>query len=1350
MEQKPLVIKVEESVVPNGQIGQWADLSGNIQKFTSEIKTEAINDGSDISAQVSGIPTAYARANLFMEALRAYGRSKDDNASHNLNTFYEQLSDEWRGFIACIALDYSRMAVERVYLAYSDGRSVIDTANIYETKGSFGNMLFHRRPLWCECPQDCDVEHRDVPFIDILKYDGKVVGATSPESLLFTACSYAVDKTEGRPWVDYRTHRFKNPLTDGALDKNRTLQLFAYVNYLIEGIDGGRTTGINGLAAYYSYLGERGISVAYDNVLTNLVEWRTQIQDYARSKGYKTEEASVPPIDLFRMPFALAFNFKDELYGLDGVLYNTADGDGVKFNPKDLLAPNTARVARVIVRKADKQRLSDLPVHLLAADVKGMPGSKAYFALPLSVLGLSVFGKNIGALVGDLEQSSRIPSRVTAVFDPVAETNNLEVTLHLSINSSNGEVTKEMRETYSCGGIIDGSELIVWPNFISRKWHRYFMYSELPHNVNLNGYPFQAVPFVGDELDGFRTVTRGDGTPAYLAENGHDVDYDYTSSDGKKRHVECSLHIVSGSAVTDNPYKYEIYESNHPFKGVRLSLPSGQESGFLIIKYGSARDSALPYNGLDIQDNSLRQTSLGVDFGSTNTSIAYYNPDTNQPEGLRFSNRRVPLLHVGADSDDDVANECQLLFFQSNGILSNSIKSTLTMHDSRRVRQERNETKELAKFEKEVKGGFPCFSRNLPVFSASRKDRFIKLKTSRIGEIVQVQNMKWDADERNIAYKKAYLRSLLLHVYAELFCKGLYPSRLKWSYPSSMRDSLLAKYNSIWSTLTAVNPLTDAFSASTSGMDDSMQLSVSQFAYKSGNMASASASAGKQATGGGLFGGGGNMFGGGSGLFGGGNNMFAAGQGSFGAGQGSFGGSSAESAQASSAAGQHQQSFDMSGNAFLAGGNGGGIGQQMGADDSSEVLEKDDDTKPVTFNPVNLLAGSSFESMTEASAVANFLSVNADDREALTVCFDIGGSTTDISAMCPLAVGEGSGLTMIKQNSIHFAAQLVSEATSDCANFQNVLLSTCQEYGLQIEGLNLGDSRYSPDNAPYYFEQMVDRLDASQLPFFYQKIGADCSKLMCVNLYVTGLIMYYAGLLVRKLIKQVRNSKECRWSEANGKRPKVSVNFAGKGARIMEWLGFATSHELSGQFYQAMFCKGLGVADGNGQLDVANYISNLEINFPKNNNDVKFEVSKGLAKPASNIMRPSNSKPIEVIGEEGFSIEDKNGNTVPLAADNSITPFMMKCLGDKFYGGSAAGPRFRDFLSLFYQVAQQYFGYDKRPEDIMQALDGMQVLRFIKNTPDYVQAASSDGKFDYVAPVLILEGLEFYEDFLLK
>ena len=109
------------------------------------------------------------------------------------------------------------------------------------------------------------------------------------------------------------------------------------------------------------------------------------------------------------------------------------------------------------------------------------------------------------------------------------------------------------------------------------------------------------------------------------------------------------------------------------------------------------------------------------------------------------------------------------------------------MHDSRRVRQERNETKELAKFEKEVKGGFPCFSRNLPVFSASRKDRFIKLKTSRIGEIVQVQNMKWDADERNIAYKKAYLRSLLLHVYAELFCsrtnhprRTAVPHHVKW------------------------------------------------------------------------------------------------------------------------------------------------------------------------------------------------------------------------------------------------------------------------------------------------------------------------------------------------------------------------------------------------------------------------------------------------------------------------------------------------------------------------------------------------------------------------------------------
>ena len=1307
--EKPLVIKVKPASIPNGTPGKWEDLSGNIEKFTADIETPAIDENSDISAQVSGIPTAYARANLFKSALQSYGKSKE-SVDLNLNAFYQMLSSEWRGFIACIALDYSRMKTERVDLVYSDGKDIKETSNIYEPKGTFGNMLFHRKPLWCLKDEDADEAHRGIPFIDIIKYDGKVVGATSPESLLFTSCAYKIENTENRAWVDYKTGKFKDPLESSDLDLTQTLQLYAYVDYLIEGLNNDGKSGINGLTAYYSYL-DYNLAPKYDNILSNLSAWRKEIEDYAAKKNFKLEAASVPPINLFNAPFDIAFNFKDELYGMDGVLYTTVQENGVLFNPKELLLPDTAKIARLIFKGPKKNDPSQFPIYVLAADKKNEPGEKAYFALPLSPLGIKAFGKNIGALVEPLTTRANVPSRLTAIYDPDSEKNNLEVTLHLVLNDGR---TKEMKATYTCGGEIDGRNLIMWPNFISKKWHRYFMYSELPHNVNLKDYPFQALPFVGDEQNDFEIINDNEGQPLYLAKDGHDVDFDFKDKDGKERHVETSLHLVSNNAIADNPYKYEIYECNHPFKGIKLNLPDGNDSGFLLIKYTTTTESpCIAQDKLGIQDNSLRGTTLGVDFGSTNTSIAYLDPLDQQAKGIQFTNRRISLLRAGEDNEDKVANEDHLFFFQSNPISSNAIKSTLTIHDSRRVTKDINETREISKFEKEVKGGFPCFSRNLPLANVEDNKRVIVLKTAECGEVNQIYNMKWDDDERNIAYKKAFLRSLLLQVYAELFCKDLFPQKLKWSYPSSMSASLLKNYNTIWSSLPAVNPLNDVNNHTQVAVDENYQLKVSTFGY---NLQTASSTSGTAASVGG-----GNMFMSGNK---GGGNMFMSGNAGL----------------------QSQQTFTAN-NSFM--GNNGSTSLE-GKEKKNVVFEKDDDTKQFSFNPVKMVDEMADKmadenvilSMTEASAVANFLNVDANDRDALTICFDIGGSTTDISALCQLQTSEGNRLTMIKQNSIHFAAQLVGEATQYCKNFQRVLLSTCEEFGLRIQGLNLGENRYSKSTASYYFEQMVDRLTPEQLPYFYKKIGSDCSGLMCADIYVTGLITYYAGLLARKLIKQVRNSTECRWS--GEKRPHVLITFAGKGARIMEWLSTATNDDLANQFYQAMFLKGLG------ESDYGAFISGLNIAFPKTiTNDVKFEVSKGLAMESTTLMRPFDCAPIEVIGEEGFTIEDANGNNILLDADNSITPEMMASLGDKFYGNSAAGPRFQDFLNLYYQVTQQFFGMKLNPSAVGNALQNMGLLSYIRDTPEYLHAKRA-GEFDFVSPILILEGSKFYKDFLLK
>lgn len=52
--------------------------------------------------------------------------------------------------------------------------------------------------------------------------------------------------------------------------------------------------------------------------------------------------------------------------------------------------------------------------------------------------------------------------------------------------------------------------------------------------------------------------------------------------------------------------------------------------------------------------------------------------------------------------------------------------------------------------------------------------------------------------------------------------------------------------------------------------------------------------------------------------------------------------------------------------------------------------------------------------MTEACAVANFLSYNINSTNELTFCFDVGGSTTDISVICK----DNEASKMLKQNSI--------------------------------------------------------------------------------------------------------------------------------------------------------------------------------------------------------------------------------------------------------------------------------------------------------------------------------------------
>ncbi len=1263
---KSLVIRVNASSEPAGIEYNWDSLTSRMPTFTKEIVTPALSVDQDgksevnIGAIVSGMPTVFARANMFVNALNAI-TDKTEKVDGLLG-FYKSLVDEWRGIISCIALNYSEIKVKRVYLVYSDGLKIDKTENIYEPKGAFGNVLFERAPLWSDQTKSGNVDNP--PFIDVITYKGQVVGGTSPESFFFTSVSYSLKDND--VYVNLKSRTFTDPL-ESDIQPEQLNFLYGYVKFILNKIETFRKQ-FNNL--------DDILQPKYGNIIGNLQDWLKEMEVKANQKGFKIIER-LPELSCFEKPYSTIFNHSTELYGSEGMISSDATMEGaIPFDPKNLLLPEGSDIAQIdfgAEGAKNKDFLKTRAIYLLQAETKGEKGLYSYFALPLTPLALDVFGKTIGALTG--VEDSNVKSRISAEYDPNKD--ELEVTLNLFTVASDSPIPKTQK--YSVGKELKNQDILLWPNFISKKWGRYFMYSELPHNDE----KYRATPFVGDMEDPyFRIVTDDNKVPVYLSENGK---IKPISDASLKEKIKAKLHIVSDNRVSDNKYKYEIYESNLPFKGIKFSYGS-RDCGFAIIRYSTNQDAIIKNK---LQDNNdLSDANLGIDFGSTNTSVAYYSKKHESVSpSIVFKNRRVSLLSNDAKNNDErPAIEDEVFFFQNDEIKSNAIKSILTIHDFKRLVKDSESQSAESLAEQFVKGGFPCFEKNLPVEDAS--DSRIYLNYSNAGRVEIVQNMKWSTQQIENSYKTAYLSSLLLHVYAQLFDEGHKPVSLKWSYPSAMSNNLIRQYIQIWTKLGDVNPLNDSTKLNIYNPVTSMSI----------------------------------------------------------AGGSTWGAATNENTG--------EWGTPVSTPAASGWGNDT-VASQTNNPSQNSLKEIKTDSGPIDFN-FKLLG--SEESLTESCAVANYIANSghvSTDMRYLTICFDVGGSTTDIMALCNMMGPQGIGLAMVKQNSIRFAAQRVAQATKHSPNFKAVMVEMCERKKITIQGLNRGDNKFNSNTAPYYFEQLVDRLDDADFNSFYQLLAGKCPELMCVNLYVTGLIMFYAGQLAAKLRTEVINSPSKLPGMENWK-PIVNIIFAGKGARIFDWLK-ANNPQNSKEYYDTLFIKGFGGMSAAQQL--LGGPPNINPTNADGSNDIKYEVSKGLAQTTQKLFVPQNNTAIELLGEDNFIVLSPTGVQKQIKSEDSITPEMMESIGSYFLSSPPQGgfpcPKFMEFADVYFKIATGMFGLSLTQQDFMQGFNNMNIGSYIKQLPEYKQAQESKQKgdsqvFDFVAPIIILEGMKFLEDVIYK
>lgn len=1267
MANKALVIDVKERSRLNGVLEKW-EIIGNMQGFTRDIETPKLDESADKSAIVSGIPTVFARANMFSLALSYSGDSMSNAASAGMIEYYNDLVDEWLGLITCIALDSGKLQIKRIELDYSDGKGLAETGNIYEAKGAFGNLLFERKPLWCEQTRDNGIKK---PFINVIKYNNQVVGGTSPECLLFTAPSYSIT-----PDPRYAPEgKFRDPVKHGNVGGKDWLALYAYVKNLIDNLTGDFT-------AYYQNL-EEALRPGYGLIARRLQMWLEEIR---REIEDDVEKAAANPVTGFTSPFSIIFNYSDEMYGSNGSINSRYVAGYTAFKAEDLLLPRNSEIARIMLAPQAVENYSQLPIQLLEARVKGGDvRDRAYFALPLSVVGLKIFGSSVSALVGQ-QNNDVILSKMTAEFDPSAKDNNL--TVYLTLNTEDGK-SKNIVTVYTVRNdrIIEKVDVLLWPNFISGQWNKYFMYSELPHGVTSIG--FNAVPFVGEQRDGkFLPISDTEGNPVYLTEEDREL---------RRYGIDAKLLVTSDHRVAENPYKYEIYQSNKPFSGLKLISgidKDGKEksSGFLLIRYAQGNDgSQLPKNLMETNVNfKSKGVRLGFDFGSTNSSVAYSDPnddDNTKGKGLVFKNRRISLF--GSDGITGKYQPKDFFFFSKKETRSNAMKSVLTLHDQRRMPTENDAYKEMP-----VAGGIPCFLSNLPIKSVTSNT--ISLDFGNNVEATLINSMKWSDSPVEKAYKTAYLRTVLLMVYAELFEKGLKPTELNWSYPSTMEWSMISNhYNTIWQNLGGLNvsPILERGNVvPLNVMDISGQIRPTNPTDGDGPFGTPSVQQEQDS---------GNPFGG---------NPF------------DFSSPVSGSEQA-----LDDETFE----------------KIFGKKKVEQVVVKkldltpNDPKKELVFQQI-----STKSPMTEACASANYTAQSADVRNKLVYCFDVGGSTTDISALFALKNGVPH---MIKQNSIRFAAQRVSVATKELhEEFKQVLTKVCNEYNIKLIGFNVGESRYGASTAPYYYEQIVDILNNDQLKFFYNRIAELCPRLFAVNMYVTGLIMFYAGQLARPLILATNANIAPGLARPRGFQP----IFEGKGARIFDWLS-TKNYPMADAYFKAMFKEGAQLPE----MD-SNFIDLSSLQNGRPNDDVKFEVSKGVASSNGELQVPPKGQSFEIFGENGFKGYDPEGNVHEYDFTTMITPEWMREIGGYIRQDTPSCACFTKFLGTYYNAVGSILGLNMDKDECGRGLSKMNIEQYVTQElprfKDAMERYRNNKPFDYVAPIIIIEGLKFYEKHLLK
>lgn len=740
---KALLIK-SYTTLTTGTQGQWNDLN-MASSYIQGIETGKILEdvsADKIASLISGVPTPWARAKLFKFALTTLANPDPNITNSGLTQFYEMLLGEWRGLLALMALYADRIRVSKPIVMDTKGGD-------YEIASAFGRMLFNDKDIWSD--QDALAKDPDAqPYIHLLYYKDQLIGGTSPLTGVFTGVNYSgMEGMSDISW--YRNGKLEDPTPYLSPDQIQKLYLF------LKNMNGN----LDAFEAKVNRFRQGEQKVCLDGLKGMSREWESDIVKVARGK--LRNMGPVPTFGAFACPFNTLFRSDVPVYLKPDFTFTYSEGDGFKKigDIQNILSPDGYVLGWAEDAQQRKKR-SDAPVFYLQVKDLGA-NSIYYFSLPLSEMGVDIFKNRLAELLGyNAGGSSNISANVNDGGDTLSVTMTVEI---------DGESVSLNTREYQIEWMEDMGRVIMWPNFVSDSWNKYYLYTEFTADAKNKFNPI--FKFGGDIVrDGNNNFL----TPDYQAATNEELGVDIKP-----------LITYPAGKVEDNAPKYNIMAADKPIEGLVAMVQKGgheERAGFLMLRHDVVKD----LSSVDMKSSAV----VGIDFGSNNTCV-YYNADDRGAMPVKFENNRAVL--VGCENDDKKANagNDELLFFSNYPAENGQLKSWLHEHDSRYSSYNLSD---------EVAGGVPV---NRPNVLVREMDEY-EIKTQ-AGTLHY--NMKWLDNQKGLEKKRAFLKSIWLQTCAFLYKNRIRPESIRWSHPGAMMESDVNDYEKIFNDLKKVYPITN-------------------------------------------------------------------------------------------------------------------------------------------------------------------------------------------------------------------------------------------------------------------------------------------------------------------------------------------------------------------------------------------------------------------------------------------------------------------------------------------------------------------------------------------------------------